>query len=186
MDWRTLPSNSALHTLIFERVAEANPELSLDELYESSSRFVKEFDIYIGSQSATVTYGELDAEAISLFRHGACTLLALALHDRTGLPLVLFTSRDVEADGEWSGHAAVLAGPHTVLDATGLTSFAEVSEDYRRYGSGVSEARVVTRDEFLDVVTSDPDYREDPMSFVDELERLLIADYAVILEKKNL
>lgn len=184
MDWRSLPSDSKLHNLIFYRVAEANPEMDMDELYESNSPFVKEFDIYIGSQSATVRYGVIDGEVMSLFAHGACTLIAYALAQRTGLPIVLWTSERDE--GGWSGHAALLIGPETVLDIRGVHSFDEVTAYYARYGSALSAPQTVSVDEFLEAVVSDERYRLDPMSFADELERLLIEGYAETLASEHL
>lgn len=184
MDWRSLPSDSKLHNLIFYRVAEANPEMDMDELYESTSRFVKEFDIYIGSQSATVQYGVIDGEVMSLFAHGACTLIAYALAQRTGLPIALWTSS--EGEDRWSGHAALLVGPETVLDIRGVHSFDEVAAYYARYGSALSAPQAVSVDEFLDAVVSDEKYRLDPMGFADELEQLLIEGYAETLVTEHL
>lgn len=175
MDWRRLPTDSKLHDLIFGRVAEANPELSLDELYESNSRFVQEFDIYIGSQSATVQYGVIDHEVVSLFAHGACALLAHELGKSTGLPIAVWTT--VSAEKGWSGHAALLIGPETVLDIRGVHSFDEVASYYASHGSVLSAPQVVAVDEFIDLVASDK-YRADPMEYAEELERLLISGYA--------
>lgn len=184
MDWRSLPSDSKLHNLIFYRVAEANPEMDMDELYESNSPFVKEFDIYIGSQSATVQYGVIDGEVMSLFAHGACTLLAYALAQRTGLPIALWTSD--KSEGGWSGHAALLIGPETVLDVRGVHSFDEVAAYYSRYGSTFSKPQTVGVDEFLEAVASEEKYRLDPMAFVEELEQLLIEGYAEKLATEHL
>lgn len=184
MDWRRLPEDSKLHSLIFYRVAEANPEMGMDELYDSTSRFVQEFDIYIGSQSATVQYGVIDGEVMSLFAHGACALLAHQLSKRTELPIALWTSS--EEDGGWAGHAALLIGPETVLDIRGVHSFDEVASYYSRYGAALSEPQTVSADGMLSVVASTDEYRENPMSFVDELEQLLIDGYVSDLIEKHL
>lgn len=183
MDWRSLPSDSRLHDLIFYRVAEANPEMGMEELYESRGRFVKEFDIYIGSQSATIQYGLIDSEVMTLFAHGACALLAYALHRVTGLPIVLWSNPD--KDASWSGHAALLVGPETVLDVRGVHSFDEVTSYYEGYGSGVSVPQTVSLDVFLKTVASSEEYQQDPLSFVDELEQLLIMDFAERLVEEH-
>lgn len=183
MDWRSLPSDSRLHDLIFYRVAEANPEMGMDELYESNSRFVKEFDIYVGSQSATIQYGLIDSEVMTLFAHGACALLAYALHRITGLPIALWSSS--AEDEKWSGHAALLIAPETVLDVRGVHSFDEVASYYQEIGSRFSEPQTVSLDAFLKTVASSEKYREDPLSFVDELEQLIIMDFAERLVKEH-
>lgn len=183
MDWRSLPSDSRLHNLIFYRVAEANPEMGMDELYESRSRLVKEFDIYVGSQSATIQYGVIDSEVMTLFAHGACALLAYALHRVTGLPIVLWSNPD--KDASWSGHAALLIAPETVLDVRGVHSFDEVASYYQEIGSSFSEPQTVSLDAFLKTVASSEKYQKDPLSFVDELEQLLIMDFAERLVEEH-
>lgn len=79
-----------------------------------------------------VTAGVLDDEARMLFTSGHCHSLALAVHERTGFPIVGF--REIARsrigwdgtlapndDDEWEPlvHFAVLAGPNTMLDVNG-------------------------------------------------------------------
>jgi hypothetical protein len=183
MDWRKLPSDTRLHALIFERVAEANPELTLDELYESTSWWVREFNIYVGSSSATAEYGVITPEVEVLFAHGACALLAHALHQHSGFPLIVWTSEDAAPDS-WRGHAAVLLDEETILDVRGVHSFEEVVAYYRGFGSTLGAPQVLSSEAFWKLTSSDSQVRADPYSFVDELEHLLIEEYAEQLLKE--
>lgn len=163
-----------MHGLIFYRVAEANPELSLDELYESRSSLIQEFDVCFGSRCETVRYGVIDGAVTSLYGYGYCILLALAFHEKTGREFVMWT--DGEGTGSrWSGHVGVRVDDEHILDVFGITHHDEIVRRYPTAKFGAAE--VLTREEMLSRL-ADEEYRTDPWSFVDELERLLTHDFA--------
>lgn len=163
-----------MHSLIFYRVAEANPEMSLDELYDSRSSLIQEFDVYFGSRSETVRYGVIDGAVTSLFGYGYCILLALAFHEKTGREFVMWTDGE-NTGSRWSGHVGVRVDDDHILDVFGITHHNEVASRYPSAKLGTPE--VLTREEMLSRL-ADEKYRNDPWSFVDELERLLTFDYA--------
>lgn len=176
MDWRRIPKTDPLHDLIFYRVAEANPDMSLDELYDSRSPFVQEFDVYFGSRGDTFQYGEVDGAVQSVFGYGFCSLMALALNERLGREFVLWTTDKDAGPRGWSGHVGVHLDDSRVLDVFGISTYEDVARRYSMFGE-MGEPEVVSREELL-ARTSSEDYREDPWSFVDELERLLTHDIA--------
>lgn len=64
-----------------------------------------------------------------IFSKGACGYFAYALHERTKLPLVVFTENP--DNSYWEGHVAVKLGDDKFLDVTGVCSVADYE---RRYG----------------------------------------------------
>lgn len=181
MDWRRIPKTDPLHDLIFYRVAEMNPDLSLDELYESRSPFVQEFDVYYGSRGDTFQYGEVDGAVESVFGYGFCSLMALALNERLDREFVLWTTDKSAGAQDWSGHVGVHLEDGRILDVFGISTYEEVARRYSMLG----EPEVVSREELLER-TSSEEYRNDPWSFVDELERLLTHDIAERLIARHL
>ncbi len=60
--------------------------------------------------------------------HGACHLLAVALHDITGLPLGAYMEYDFDIDGMALVHAFVIDGEHAI-DVRGRFPTSEILED---------------------------------------------------------
>lgn len=176
MDWRRIPKTDPLHDLIFYRVAEANPEMGLDELYDSRSPFVQEFDVYFGSRGDSFQYGEVDGAVQSVFGYGFCSLMALALNERLGKEFVMWTTESGSEGRGWSGHIGVHLGDDRVLDVFGISTYEQVERRYA-FGGRVGAPEVVSREEMLNRM-ADKEYRGDPWAFVDELERLLTHDIA--------
>lgn len=165
MHWQEA-SNPRLRQLAEERAWEvAMPH------EEESGEFDGTIEVYFGSTSAELSLRDINGAAESIFGFGYCVLLAWAIHERTGLPLALFTSGNKE-DG-WSGHAAIQLDEETFLDITGKTTAASIQ---RRY-SGTAAAQIVSPEEFL-TITFDEEHRSDPLGFLGELERLVTEDFA--------
>lgn len=136
--------------------------------------------VAFGSQPANLTLRFVDWEAISIFNHGNCAAFAYALHQKTGLPLIVFTS-DETAFGSWSGHAGVLAENGQVLDIAGFRTMKTVMADYRITTEGV----VVNEDEFV-ALTVQEEYQEDVFSYVGKLERFVLNDFADFIIETHL
>lgn len=129
-----------------------------------------------GSRVADLTLRELDNEALTIFGWGYCSLLALALHDESGYPLVLFTK---EYDGRiWSGHATVKLPNGLYLDIAGIHTAEDINHTY--YMDVKPE--IISRDRFCSTIAYQ-EHVSDPMSFVDELEQLIVKDFAKYLLK---
>ena len=76
-------------------------------------------------------------ETQEIFSKGACGYMAYALHEKTGLPIVVFT--DDPDQSYWQGHVAVKLGEDKFLDVTGISS----TSDYAtRYGLNASKYSV--------------------------------------------
>lgn len=166
LPWQRI-QDKTFQRLALWRALETYPELEDVELEHDGS-----IECYFGSTGATITLRRIDGEALGLFLHGYCTLLAYAIHEKTGLPLVVFSS--VENSQDWSGHAGVLVGDNEIVDISGRRSFENVRHEYRNVGAGV----VLSKAEFVETVVSDEAYRDDPLSFVEELERYVVNDFA--------
>ncbi len=135
-------------------------------------------DSYFGSTGATITLRVADSEASGVFAYGYCALLAYVLHKKTGMPLIVFTLSGDTSDS-WQGHAGVLVGDNKVLDITGISSIQEIDSKYRRYEkfNELSSVTVMGRDDFLALTVSE-EYRDNPLFFLDELERYITNDFA--------
>ena len=153
----------------------ADPWLTIDDEDELPGSI----GVVFGSSPADVTLRYIDDEAQGLFLHGYCGLLAWAIHKNTNYPIVLFTAPTTTG---WSGHALVQVGDDAYLDITGVRTAEDVHHDYPTTG----EPEVITSDEYRERLASDA-HREDPMMFVDELERLILEDFAefVVHEYKD-
>lgn len=76
-------------------------------------------------------------ETQEIFSKGACGYMAYALHEKTRLPIVVFTADPQES--YWQGHVAVKIGENRFLDVTGVSS----ASDYaNRYGLDESKYSV--------------------------------------------
>jgi len=154
-----------------------NPHMDLDELYDESPAAI---EVTFGSRMGSLTLGLVDQEAFSLFNHGYCGLFALSMHDKTDLPFVVFTA-ETDDDG-WSGHAALLVDEDTILDINGAHSIHDVAKDFAEL-DGTYE--VMDRASFTALIAKGK-YRDDPYQFVDELEQLVLDDFAEMIVKRNL
>lgn len=171
--WRTYEkSNPELFWLALERAEKVYPE-AVDVCRDTPA----EIECVFGTRMAALTLQLVDAEASSLYGWGYCTLLALALHDLSGYPLVLFTRNQDQS--QWKGHAAVKINDDSYLDIAGVRTAASICEEYRLDAEPVT----VTREQFCSAVASG-EHEENPMSFVDRLEQLVTMDFAQLVLKE--
>lgn len=63
------------------------------------------------------------------YLHGECHLLAIALHQRTGLPLGAYLDTDLESGNVFLLHAFVMDGEH-IIDLKGRRSHENMLEDF--------------------------------------------------------
>lgn len=153
--------------------------MGVEDIYGSSERYIVELDLTFGSMGVTARYGIIDGEIRAAYAHGACGLLAYALHKEHGLPLVVWTSEGDRPES-WSGHVAVRLGEDSFLDIRGVSTAAEIADYYRPYAKPFSGPHDVTEAEFLELVVGD-EYKDNVFGYVDRLEHLLTLDYANIL-----
>lgn len=169
--WKHLyRTNRNFYDLAWYRAGYCYPE------YDDPEDAPAEIECVFGSRLASLTLRVVDSEAESLYGWGYCTLLALALHERTGAPLVLFTTANPEP-GDWSGHAAVEISEGLYLDIEGVQTAEKITTKYRM--KNVTPHRV-SQEEFCEIVASG-EHVANPMSFVDELEQLITYDFAEYL-----
>lgn len=138
---------------------------------EESGEFNGTIEVYFGSTSAELMLRDVDGGAESIFSHGYCVLLAWAIHERTGLPLALFTSTNEDSD--WTGHAAIQLDEDTFLDITGKSTAENILKRFPR----TNPVQVVSPEEFINI-TVDEANQADPLGFLEELERLITEDFA--------
>lgn len=129
---------------------------------------------YFGSSSASITLRSIDAEVSGIFLHGYCFLMAWAIHVKTGLPMVAFTSTNSTSE-DWYGHVAVKIGDDRYLDISGINSSGDIKRRYEKVGDP-QEIDPHNLERFASSA-----YREDPMAYLEELERLITEDFADML-----
>lgn len=164
--WSTLYSTDRrFYDLAYSRATEYYPEFYDPEEAPTA------IPVVIGSRSAELTLKLIDAEVVSLYGWGYCSLLALAIHDLTGAPLVLHTSK--QGTDVWVGHASVLVGENKYLDIEGVNSVRAINSRYRFN----IIPKIVTREEFCSTIATE-EHVANPFSWLDELERLLTFHFA--------
>ena len=129
---------------------------------------------YFGSSSASITLRSIDAEVSGIFLHGYCFLMAWAIHTKTGLSMVAFTSSESTAEN-WQGHVAVKVGEDEFLDISGVRTHDRIKASYGKVGEPVE----IDPQNLHGFVSEE--YRNDPLGFFDELERLITEDFADML-----
>lgn len=155
-----------------QKLAEANAWRYADPwiTIEDEDELPRSIGVVFGSSPADVTLRLIDSEVEGLFLHGYCGLLAWAIHKNTGHPIVLFTT---PTETGWSGHAVVQVGVDAYLDITGVRTADDIHRSYPTTG----EPEVITSDEYRERLASN-DHKDDPLMFIDELERLVLEDFA--------
>lgn len=102
----------------------------------------------------TVTPGVVDDQARELFLYSACFLLALAVHERTGWPLLI---AELRHDERWSWvHAGVRTPGGLWLDLDGPRPGEAVSDWLSQYGKPVRRRMCPTPAEWNPVVGLHP------------------------------
>jgi hypothetical protein len=137
-------------------------------------------EVIFGSQGACLTLRSLDAEATRLFTFGHCAILAWGIHEKTGLPLAVFTSQNTEKNG-WSGHVAVQLSDGNLFDVQGITTAEEIASRYRTLDGTF---RIVDDEEFKDLIV-DAANRDNPENYLCELEQLVLADFVDFIVTSN-
>lgn len=93
--------------------------------------------------------GVVDEDARELFSFGYCHLLAAALYERTGWPLVVIEQAKPSLGGAWGwAHVGILTPAGLFLDIDGATSQFEIERDWQRYGPSVRLRVLDTLTEF--------------------------------------
>jgi hypothetical protein len=171
MHWRDIPDR-ALRSEAEDRAWRIYPNME-DAEYDHDGTIETNF----GSTGATITLRKFDEESFGLFGYGYCALLAWAVHQQTGFPLAVFSAPDAD-ESNWSGHAAVMIGEDQFLDFGGVHTDAYIHEKYRnQLAPGY---RIVSAEEFAQLIVED-EYRHDPLSFVEDLERFIVEDFAAFI-----
>lgn len=180
MHWRDA-KNPRLYSLARQEAANDNwVGFSEDEDLDIEDRHDGTINAIFGSTGATIQLRAVTPDgAATAFLHSACGMLAFALHERTGLPFRLFTSKDTSSEG-WSGHVALAVGDNQVLDILGVRDVAEVLSDFHT----TTDEGVITREQFLEIVVGE-EHRADPMGYLCELEQLITEDFADWLLEEN-
>lgn len=167
-----------LKDLRFRALAEERAQYSDPLMDDAEEDHDGTIEVIFGSIGSCLTLRKVDDNAIGVFGYGYCTLLALAVHRKTGLPLVLFTF-PTDSD-DWCGHAAIQVGKDAYLDINGVNTEEDIHRRYPKVGAPIQ----VTEVEFCNIVASG-EHVADPMSFVEELEQLVTHDFALHLIDKN-
>lgn len=166
-------SNPKLVNLAMWRAYEMEPEMMDAELEHDGT-----IEAYFGSSSASITLRVVDAEVSGIFLHGYCFLMTWAIHTKTGLPMVAFTSSKSTPEN-WYGHVAVKVGEDSYLDISGVHSSASIKSRYPHAG----EPEEIDPQNLQRFVSEE--YRNDPLGYFDELERLITEDFADMLIADN-
>lgn len=104
----------------------------------------------LGVTELSVIPGVVDDQARELFLYSACFLLALAVHDRTGWPLLI---AELRHDEEWSWvHAGVRTPGGLWLDLDGPRPGEAVSDWLSEYGKPVRHRMFRTPAEWNPVI----------------------------------
>lgn len=174
MKWQHLPSGRLKDLMENENLLAYDGDYdSYDEFYDRHDGTV---DIEIYGQCANIMLRSTGYDANGIFRHGQCAVLAYALHELTGAPLVLFTSNDDE--GGWHGHAGLATSDGQLLDITGFNTYDEVHSDFRNLRA---EPDIVDGVEFLEIVKGGGESFDD----MGEMERLIVLDFAEYVLSEN-
>jgi hypothetical protein len=173
--WRRIP-DAALRREAMNRAQRFNRGMEDVELEHDGT-----ITVNFGSTGADIKLRRFDDEVFALFLHGYCGLLAWAIHQRTGLPLAVFTGR-APTESSWAGHAVVMVGEDKFLDITGVQSAANIHAAFP--GKLRPEYSLVTPDKFAALIV-EPQHRADPLSFLEPLERYIVEDFAEYLISQN-
>lgn len=175
MDWRRLNESHPMYDLALWRSLEEYSELSYDEIFRDSD--VGTLGVVFGSSCYDVRIREFHGEARSIFTRNACVLFAWALSEIHPDRKFVVWNSDTERNG-WGGHAALEWNDGTFLDFNGVVTSEEVVTTFASRGVVLDpEHKALDRNDFLELCV-DPDYRSDPLSFVDKLEQELTKDFA--------
>jgi hypothetical protein len=168
MHWRKI-SDRTLRAEAMNRAARFNRHLDdIEEEHDGS------IEVAFGSTGASITLRKLDEGTFTIFSSGYCTFLAWAIHERTGLPLAVFSAPSSENEG-WFGHATIMVGEDRFLDIDGIHSAARIQERYQNKlnpGYEIMEAA-----DYVKLIVQEKN-QHDPLSFVDDLERFIVEDFA--------
>lgn len=81
------------------------------------------------NQDVVIDFKNLNDEADQFYGHGQCFLLALALHEQTGHPLVVW-DEPASNDFLWRGHAALQIGENKYLDVNGVLTEEQIAAKF--------------------------------------------------------
>lgn len=87
--------------------------------------------------------GVIDDAAIEAFSYGHCHVLALALHEATGWPLVAIWYDDAPREDDIPDHVAVRNPSNGKLVDVSGAYYDSQSPDYSGYGAGIAEVELI-------------------------------------------
>ena len=174
MHWRDSDNNR------LRRLAEEQAYLVYPELQDAEEEHDGTIEVIFSSTGAELKLRLIDSGAKSIFAYGHCAILAYAIHLKTGLPFVIFTAEGA-TETEWKGHVGIYLGEDQILDINGIRTEKQIRSNYKSTMSTVKVADLV---EFT-ATCVDVDYRNDPMSYLAELEQLVTEDFAEYLIAEN-
>lgn len=82
-------------------------------------------------QDVVIDFKNLNDEADHFYGHGQCFLLALALQEQTGHPLVIW-DEPTSNDFLWRGHAALQIGENQYLDVDGILTEEQIAAKFNQ------------------------------------------------------
>jgi hypothetical protein len=157
-----------------------NPRLAMLAKRRAYRVTDKSIDVYYGSRGNTVILRHIDEGAKATFLHGACASLAYSMHIRSGLPFAVFTDKRSTKD-HWEGHVGLLTEDGQILDILGKRSPKEAVSSFKGMdGSYV----VMDTNEFKELLIP-KEHHKNPMKMHDELEQLVVADFADYVLSEN-
>lgn len=168
LKWQSI-KNPEFRRLAEDRAAEYDDGRfdTYDEFYDNHDGSI-ELTFY--SQGASVTLRRIDSEAIGVFKHGMCGLLAYGLNEITDAPVMVFTNQNEDEQG-WTGHAGLATDDGRFLDINGIHDIDDIKKEYPNAG----EPLLMNGTDFLQLISGDT---ENPIDDLDTLERLVVMDFA--------
>lgn len=99
----------------------------------------------LGLTDISLYPGRVDATAVEFFAHGYCVLLAVAMHERSGWPLVAFKRRMTDGSIYPHAHMVVEAPDGKFLDIYGTRSYLDIREEYGEVWSELTTVEKATQ-----------------------------------------
>jgi hypothetical protein len=157
-----------------------NPRLAMLAKRRAYRVTDKSIDVCYNDRSNTIILRHIDEGAKATFLHGACASLAYSMHIRSGLPFAVFTDKKSTKDN-WSGHVGLLTEDGQILDILGKRSAKEAVSSFKGMDSSYE---VMDINEFKEHFIPKESHKN-PMKMHNELEQLVVADFAEYVLSEN-
>lgn len=125
------------------------------------------------NRNGEVSFSYQGYGAENVFMKGACGYLAYSLHEKTGLPVTVFTKDSTQE--YWQGHVAIKMGPDKFLDVTGFSDESTIRGYLRLTGDNYTVHDVNTNADLRKVLGVGP--KVDVYKDLDLLERAILERY---------